>query len=65
MLRKEQRSGKITEKQEKEYLADNRRKVIFEIENMFVSNNKIVNGKLSTYVPVLYQDEIYGHLETP
>ena len=63
MLRKEQRSGKITEKQEKEYLADNRRKVIFEIENMFVSNNKIVNGKLSTYVPVLYQDEIYGHLD--
>lgn len=62
-LRKELRSGKITEKQEKEYLADNRRKVIFEIENMFTSNNKIVNGKLSTYVPVLYQDEIYGSLD--
>ncbi len=62
-LRKEQRSGKITEKQEKEYLADNRRKVLFEIENMFTSNNKIVNGKLSTYVPVLYQDEIYGNLD--
>lgn len=62
-LRKQQRSGKITEKQEKEYLADTRRKVIFEIENMFTSNNKIVNGKLSTYVPVLYQDEIYGNLD--
>lgn len=63
MLRKEQRSGKITEKQEKEYLADNRRKVVFEIENMVTSNNKIINGKLSTYVPVLYQDEIYGKLD--
>ena len=62
-LRKEQRSGKITEKQEKEYLEDTRRKVIFEIDNMFTSNNKIVNGKLSTYVPVLYQDEIYGNLD--
>lgn len=62
-LREEKRTGKITEKQEKELLEDNRKKVIFEIENMFVSNNKIINGKLSTYVPVLYDDEIYGHLE--
>ena len=30
---------------------------------MFTSNNKIVNGKLSTYVPVLYKDEIYGDIE--
>ncbi len=62
-LREEKRTGKITEKQEAEYLEDNRRKVIFEIENMFTSNNKIVNGKLSTYVPILYKDEIYGHLD--
>ncbi len=62
-LRKQLRSGKITEKQEKEYLSDTRRKVIFEIENMLTSNNKIINGKLSTYVPVLYKDEIYGHLD--
>lgn len=62
-LREEKRTGKITEKQEKELLEDNRKKVIFEIENMFVSNNKILNGKLSTYVPILYEDEIYGHLD--
>lgn len=62
-LREEKRTGKITEKQEKEFLEDNRRKVIFEIENMFASNSKIVNGRLSTYVPVLYEDEIFGHLE--
>lgn len=62
-LREQKRTGRITEKQEKEFLHDNRRKVIFEIENMFLSNNKIVNGKLSTYVPILYKDEIYGDIE--
>ncbi len=62
-LREEKRTGKINEKQEKELLEDNPKKVKFEINNMFVSNNKIVNGKLSTYVPILYKDEIYGHIE--
>ncbi len=63
MLRKKQRSGAITEKQEQEYLEDKHRKVIFEIENMFTSNNKIVNGRLSSYVPILYKDEFYGSIE--
>ena len=62
-LREEKRVGNINEKQEKELLEDNPRKVKFEISNMFVSNNKIVNGKLSTYVPILYKDEIYGHID--
>lgn len=62
-LREEKRSGKITEKQEREYLTDNKRKVMFEVENMFMSNNKIVNGKLSTYVPILYNDQFYGDIE--
>lgn len=62
-IRKEKKNGKITEKQEREFLSDNRRKVIFELNNMITSNNKVVNGKLSTYVPILYSDEIYGKLE--
>jgi len=63
VLREQKRTGDITESQEKEYLEDGRRKVIFEIYNMFISNNKIVNGKLSTYVPILYKDEIFGSLD--
>lgn len=63
VLREQKRTGDITEQQEKEYLEDGRRKVLFEIDNMFVSNNKIVNGKLSTYVPILYKDEIFGSLD--
>lgn len=62
-LREEKRSGNITEAQEKAFLTDNKRKVMFEIDNMFVSNNKIVNGKLSTYVPILYKDQFYGDIE--
>lgn len=62
-LREDKRTGKITEKQEREYLLDNERKVNFEIDNMFASNNKIVNGKLSTYVPILYKDQFYGEME--
>lgn len=62
-LREEKRTGNITEQREKELLEDYEKRVSFEINNMFVSNHKIVNGKLSTYVPVLYKDEIYGHLE--
>lgn len=62
-LRAEKRSGNITEKQEAEFLNDSNRRVLFEIDSMFANNNKIVNGKLSTYVPILYSDEIYGNLE--
>ena len=63
VLREEKRTGGITEKQEREYLEDYPRKVMFEIDNMFISNNKIVNGKLSTYVPVLYKEGIYGNID--
>ena len=62
-LREEKRGGKITDAQEKELLADNKHKVIFEIDNMFTSNNKMVNGKLSTYVPILYNDQFFGDIE--
>lgn len=62
-LREDKRAGKISESQERQYLTDNKRKVIFEIDNMFTSNNKIVNGKLSTYVPILYKDQFYGDIE--
>lgn len=62
-LREEKRSGNISEQQEKDFLENYEKRVSFEINNMFISNNKIVNGKLSTYVPILYKDEIYGHLD--
>lgn len=62
-LREEKRIGRITDKEEKELLQDKKRRVDFEIDNMFASNNKIVNGKLSTFVPILYKEEFYGSIE--
>lgn len=62
-LREEKRSGNITEQEEKLFLNDKVKRVIFEVDNMFTSNNKIVNGKLSTYVPILYKDQFYGDIQ--
>ncbi len=62
-LREKKRNGEITEKQEKLFLQDKEKRVAFEVDNMFTSNNKIVNGKLSTYVPILYKDQFYGDVQ--
>ncbi len=61
-LREAKRTGDITAEQEKQFLQDRGKRVEFEVDNMFSSNNKIVNGKLSTYVPILYKDQFYGDL---
>ena len=61
-LREAKRTGDITGEQERQFLQDSEKRVEFEVDNMFNSNNKIVNGKLSTYVPVLYKDQFYGDL---
>lgn len=61
-LREAKRNGDITSEQEKNFLQDKKKRVAFEVDNMFASNNKIVNGKLSTYVPILYKDQLYGEL---
>lgn len=62
-LREEKRSGNISGEQERAFLRDKKRKVLFEVDNMFKSNNKIVNGKLSTYVPILYKEQLYGDMK--
>lgn len=61
-LREKKRNGEITGEQEKIYLQDKVKRVEFEVDNMFASNNKIVNGKLSTYVPILYKDQFYSDI---
>lgn len=61
-LREAKRLGDITAEQEKLFLQDKEKRVSFEVDNMFNSNNKIVNGKLSTYVPILYKDQLYGDM---
>lgn len=38
-------------------------RVSFEIDNMFRVNSKICYGQISSYIPVLYQDVMYGYME--
>ena len=55
--------GKLTAGQIKEYANDMERKLEYEIQNMFRYNNRTTNGQISTFVPVLHKDMIYGRLD--
>lgn len=48
--------GMISDQQLKEFINDNERKLEYEIQNMFRYNNRITNGQISTFVPVLHKD---------
>ncbi len=63
ILRKQKRMGKITDRQEAELLRDKEKKVYFEINNMFNYNQRLLNGQLSTFAPVLYQEQMFRDME--
>lgn len=48
--------GMISDQQLKEFINDNERKLEYEIQNMFRYNNRITNGQISTFVPVMHKD---------
>lgn len=52
--------GQITDKQVMEYATDMERKLDYEIQNMFRYNNRTTNGQITTFVPVLHKDIMYG-----
>lgn len=62
-LREMRKNKAITEAQEKELLEDSRKKFEFEVQNMVRYNSKVVNGQLSTFVPILHKDIFYGVLD--
>ena len=49
--------------EEEEYYNDNRRKLHYEIINMFRYNNRVVNGQISIFVPFLYDDQMIHSLK--
>ncbi|MDE6873971.1 MAG: cyclic nucleotide-binding domain-containing protein [Lachnospiraceae bacterium] len=57
------KSSQITDAQEKQLMANQKEKLHYEVRNMFQSNNRIVNGQISTFVPVLHQDMIMQDLD--
>ncbi len=62
-LNEQKKTGKITAAQVKELAVDHREKVSFELKNMFISTNRATYGKISTFCPVLCEDDIISSVE--
>ncbi|MFU0827773.1 MAG: Cyclic nucleotide-binding domain-containing protein [Lachnoclostridium sp.] len=62
MLRDRRKKGEITEEQEKELRDNQREKVLYEINNMFRYNHKVVSGQITTFVPFLWADNLSKEL---
>lgn len=58
-----QTKGKLTPAEEKIYMEDMEAKLEFELENMFQHNMKLTNGRVSTYVPFLYEQVMPFNIE--
>ncbi|BBF44657.1 hypothetical protein lbkm_3383 [Lachnospiraceae bacterium KM106-2] len=63
MIRRQLKTHEITPEQERECLNNTEIKVIYEIDNMFRYNMRLVNGKITTFVPVLMGTEMIGHIK--
>lgn len=56
MLRDLRKKGTISEADAKEFEVNPRKRLNYEIHNMFASNCRIVNGQISAFVPILYEE---------
>lgn len=57
------KNNKITKEEVQEYQQDKKRKVEFEIKNMFTSINKITYGKITTFCPILSEHDLLNAIE--
>ncbi len=62
-LNEQKRMGRFTDAQIQEMKNDNWEKVVFELENMFVSASRVTYGKISTFTPVFSDNDVVGNLE--
>lgn len=62
-MRTKKKNGELTDKQIEELTDDMEKRLEFEIDNMFASNMKVVNGQISSFAPVLYDDTFFSGLE--
>ncbi len=60
MLRKK---GEITEQEEKELRFNMEKKLHYEVTNVFAYNNRLLNGQISIFVPILYKEQFYNVME--
>lgn len=59
-FREIKKSQKMSPEEERDYLSNPRKKVEYEIKNMLRYNNRLVNGQISIFVPMLYKENING-----
>ncbi len=57
------KNGDITEEQAKALLHNQEEKVKFEIKNLFTSANRITCGKITTFCPILSEDDLINTLD--
>lgn len=62
-LRDIKRNRLMTPEEEKAYLSDQKGKVIYEIQNMIKSTNKITFGRVSTFCPILSKNNLCEDLQ--
>ncbi len=62
-LNEQKKTGRITAAQMSEMAQDTKQKVDFEMKNMFMSTNRATYGKISTFCPILCEDDIIGTVE--
>lgn len=63
-LHTQKMTGKITEEEEKQLLHDKKQKLLFELNNMFPSVNKMTYGRITTYCPVFSDHNIFKPLDS-
>lgn len=57
-LRDMKKRGLLTDEQMRAAATDRKGRLEYEIHNMFSSNDRLVNGQISTFVPILYSEGI-------
>lgn len=62
-LRSELVGKRITQAEYSERMENRLLKLQFEIHNFFRYNNRIANGRITTFVPILHQDAFIGDME--
>lgn len=62
MLMDMKRQGRLTEKEMLIWQTDAEKKLEYEIKNMFRYNNRIVNGQITTFVPVLHKEQLISDM---
>ena len=57
------KNGKITQEKQNKLMGNNEYKVRYEMQNMFVSGNRITYGKISTFCPILAEGDLINSIE--